>query len=244
MDKKYFFDFESIEVYWAAGTSDPTDITIQEDVLLLDFLKTLSTLPAVIDFNYISSGGTIYGENPGLVNELSPIYPETFYAKNKAHCEEILVNQSYKNLQKIAIFRVANAYTLQNSSNRRVGLVERLYDRTFFNTQIQIHVDMQSRKQYASHKDYVTNILNISAHISKFDVINIFSPYSYSIAEIIECFVKVMPVKKNFLDFLPPPVGIFQNVILSNVKKPPGITVYNSLENSLLEALRTIEHQS
>ena len=176
------------EIIWCSGSSSnrsaPSDC-MKDEVALRDFvsifLKGANTLPHL---SFLSSGGTVYGNAAGVVNELSELNPQSPYAEMKVRSENFLKELARDGVFELSIFRLANVYGLNKPSNR-MGLVEvALKKREIFLT-----VSSESRKQYGSYEDYASYILyslrEQKVHPDNFVVKNIFSDHLYSISDIL-----------------------------------------------------------
>ena len=178
---------EQIEtLIWAAGSSG--NRTEAKDTLteLAQLKKTLNR----IDFAdirqvvLVSSGGTVYGSHSEItLNEDSPLNPNTPYGVMKVKIEEEFQSLSKSADFKLSILRLANVYSLEGKS-----LIKTLVNCAQKKVNFAFTVHPNSTKQYGHASDYANSIVDFvrtNQKQSKNMILNIFSPYSYSIREIV-----------------------------------------------------------
>ena len=175
-------------VIWSAGFSSNrsnSDDCKKDETALQEFIQSLLASPTYSpNLCYFSSGGSVYGNSPGLVSEVSPLNPQTPYAEMKVRSEEFLLRIADIGRIGVYLFRIANVYG-SNPGTRKSFIHAALV-----NPEINLTVDVASRKQYGTYRDYSDYILR---YLDKFPLTpgskiiqNIFSNYSYSISEILE----------------------------------------------------------
>ncbi|MBM3743962.1 MAG: NAD-dependent epimerase/dehydratase family protein [Actinobacteria bacterium] len=178
--------------YWCAGrakASSSKEDCERDLILFALFVERITELNDEATIVFLSSGGTVYGKSPGLVNELSPLNPFSHYSEMKILCEGILQKHNSKALKGLVI-RLANVYGAIDSE-KASGLVDRILTKRRFN----LLVDPASRKQYGHCRDYGGNIVRISQNFARFDSIyetrNLFPNFEYSISEIVQVVTEV-----------------------------------------------------
>lgn len=138
-------------------------------------------------FCYLSSGGTVYGNSPGHVNELSALNPQSAYAEMKVRSEEFLRDVASENKINLIVLRLANIYGSQNTHAKR-GFV----DLALSGDVRKLSANINSTKQYGTFKDYAANIIQImnlkitENWDNKINTLNVFPPHEYSIGKILE----------------------------------------------------------
>ena len=183
---------EALDAYWTFGSGSQYGSNLFGEIPALEkFLKMLQTKKiAISSFSYLSSGGTIYGEKIPRASEDASLAPISTYAKNKLHCEQLVMEEVSRYVEQIRIYRLANAYTLDVNNRNPKGLIESLFASGLSGNSVRINVNGESRRQYGSHSDYIRIILSISNVVPVknekiLNVFNIYPPYDLSINEII-----------------------------------------------------------
>jgi nucleoside-diphosphate-sugar epimerase len=138
----------------------------------------------------MSSGGTVYGNNPGEVNENSKVNPESFYAEMKVTSENLLLSMAAEYGVRVRICRLANMYGRMPSSPGN-GLVDTAIHSSRIGRDVMIFRSLISRKQYGTFCDYAKYLLNFVQNSeieskSTFYIENVFSAWDYSVEEIID----------------------------------------------------------
>lgn len=230
-------DMLSNFVIWSSGSSNArsskNDCKIDKDLLVnnVRMLNQYSKNPQ--NFCFLSSGGAIYGRSPGIVSELSPANPETFYGEMKLECEQFLKREKELGNINLKILRLANAYGSDTK-----GLNRNLVDVVMNESRLMLSAKTTSKKQYGTFEDYSRNILRFlgsTAYKENDEVIkNIFPHHQYSIGEIIELVNNLRPDNnKTIVDFVSQKLSE-ETVILQN-SNGSEITEdsWESLENYL-----------
>lgn len=175
-------------VIWSAGSSSNrsnSDDCKKDETVLQELIQSLLASPTYSpNLCYFSSGGTVYGNSPGFVSEMSPLNPQTPYAEMKVRSEEFLLRIASIGRIGVYLFRIANVYGSIPST--RKGFIHA----ALANAEIFLTVNAASRKQYGTYQDYSKYILR---YLDKFPlttgskiVQNVFSNHCYSISEILE----------------------------------------------------------
>lgn len=227
----------ALTIFWCSGSASNrstfADCESDEKTLrkFIDFCsKKIQTPP---NFVYFSSGGTVYGNSPGIVSELSPLNPETHYAEMKVNSEEFLLRSAVEGKIKLSIFRLANLYG-GKSLNSRKSLIE------FALTQneIRLSVNPNSTKQYGTyddHSQYVLDFLRIfEPKLGQPLVKNVFSEHSYSIQKILKLTAAHNPFLESRRVSPPDDYSRFENVILTSADRATNLNFeWTSLESYL-----------
>ena len=230
-------DLLSNYVIWSSGSSNArsskNDCKIDKDSLVnnVRMLNQYSKNPQ--NFCFLSSGGAIYGRSPGIVSELSPANPETFYGEMKLECEQFLQREKELGNINLKILRLANAYGSDTK-----GLNRNLVDVVLNESTLKLSAKTTSVKQYGTFEDYSRNILRFlgsTAYKENDEVIkNIFPHHQYSIGKIIELVDTLRPGNnKIIVDFVSQKLSE-ETVILQNSNgSETSEDSWESLENYL-----------
>ena len=203
---------------WAGARSDKE--TCDEDFKLFSSLiDKLSVLECGhINFIYLSSGGTIYGNSPGPVTENSPVNPNSHYAEMKLRSEELLLSKLSNKFTPL-ILRLANLYG-SNLATSKTSLIDECISNFPKRNPFSIFTNLASQKQYGTFQDYSMSILEstklVSAGMNQNRVLNLFPPHLYTVKEILEITSKYFDLEwskllGNLLNDLPLETTILKN---------------------------------
>ncbi len=173
---------------WAGARSDKE--TCNEDFKLFSlFIDRLFDLKCNhINFIFLSSGGTIYGNSPGPVTENSPVNPNSYYADMKLRSEELLLSKSSNKITPL-VLRLANLYG-SNMATTKTSLIDECINNFPKGTLFSIFANLASQKQYGTFQDYAVSILEatklMNAGMNQNRVLNLFPPHLYTVKEILE----------------------------------------------------------
>lgn len=210
--------FRTNIIYWCAGFAKPasTKEVCEKDLEALKlFLSGCSYFKQPCYLVFLSSGGTVYGNSPGEVNEMSPLNPQSFYAEMKIASEKLIQEATNRGILRAIVLRLANVYghtSLRNPS----GLV----DSALHFGQLKISSKLESRKQYGLNCDYSKNLVNLLDRFTDqslyLETRNLFPPQTLSIVEIIRI-VRAYSNQKLEIELLSSEKSLpLQSVVLSN----------------------------
>jgi len=216
---------------WASGSSgarsSPAECAIDE-------LALRKTIELIVDqdmkrpiFCYLSSGGTVYGNSPGHVNELSPLNPQSAYAEMKVRSEEFLRDIANESKIDLIVLRLANIYG-SPITNAKQGLV----DLALSGKLQKLSANLDSTKQYGTFRDYAANIIQIlnlkltENWDDKINTINVYPPHEYSIGKILDLAKGLSPLDLQTLIRNQTEHVEEETVILEHVSKIPVIKGY------------------
>lgn len=183
-----------VKVIWCAGSAKPSssrsDCSIDLESLQNFCNQKILQKVANLEVFFMSRGGTVYGNNPGEVNENSELNPGSFYAEMKVGSENLLRSMTTEYGIPVRICRLANMYGCTRSLQGN-GLIDRTISSSRVGTDVLIFRSLISRKQYGTFCDYSQYILkfvqNSKIETNKtFYIKNIYSEWNYSIGEILE----------------------------------------------------------
>ena len=183
-----------INVFYARGRSrnnSSKEICDIDSTKLKIFLAMLARNRFRGTLVYISSGGSVYGANPGKVDETSPLQPATHYAEMKVN-HEIDVKSISSNFGFGAkIFRIANAYGLDRNLQEGQDLIGGLMKNSRLGVATILRVDTTSAKQYALYSEYCAGIVECMNSVQKLPtILNLAPQFQYSIGEILSLIEK------------------------------------------------------
>lgn len=187
--------------FWASGpgTSESRMQNLEKEGLEMLFAQSKRTRIQVDHFVYLSSGGKMYGVNPGVVNESSAIEPVSKYGKMKRECEIYLIENYTKIAKSLTILRIANSFSFKGFTEKPQGIIETFVNAIIQDTPINILGDLQNQRQYSTHEAYANIVVN---HVlpkidesSSYQIFNLAPNVSLTIEEIIESIEEVFEKK-------------------------------------------------
>lgn len=189
--------------YWASGqgTSDIRMENLEKKGLEMLFSLAKRTGIQVDHFVYFSTGGKMYGVNPGVVNESSAIKPVGKYGQIKFDCEVYLIENYTKLAKRLTILRIANAFSFSGFAEKPQGIIETFVNSIIQEIPINILGNLQNQRQYSTHQAYanvvVNQVLPKFEEKSGYQILNLAPITPLTIEEIIESIEEVF--EKKFL---------------------------------------------
>jgi nucleoside-diphosphate-sugar epimerase len=187
ISRKGFLSETPKTIIWAAGNANSRSSAAGAEREFKEFLTTLSQInfSKVEHVVVISSGGTVYGvHREGLVLESDGLDTRTPYSQLKFKIEEEFERLSIKYNFSLSILRLANVYSLRGK-----GLISSLMGTSDTRMPLMLLANPDSRKQYGHTIDYAQAIIGYIENVQQIAkirrVLNLFSPHSYSIGEIL-----------------------------------------------------------
>jgi nucleoside-diphosphate-sugar epimerase len=207
-------------VIWCSGSASNrsnSEECSKDEVKLQKFMKDLlASSTHTFNVCYLSSGGTVYGQSPGTVNENSPLSPSTPYAEMKIRSENFLRQISRTGKIGVYIFRIANVYGFPHLKTRKSFVKTALE-----NSEIHLSVNPESRKQYGTYQDYAKFILKYLEHyplVPGFEITqNVFSEFNYSISEILDITRPYSAFQDRVITHDPGALSRYEEVLLTSI---------------------------
>ena len=183
-------------IIWCLGGGNSAGVSIQnrELNLLRKFYLRLEVEGAPLTNSsliYLSTGGKMYGLNTGRVSESSAICPTGIYGRQKRECELLIQQSTPRFFCSSIIFRIANAYSIQQLIKEPKGFVENCLWAIKSGQQLNFTANPLSRRQYGSHSDYSRVLLKsieLMSTDSNHRLHNIAPDFTYNLYEIIGVF--------------------------------------------------------
>ena len=224
-------------VIWTLGPGTSRAAERSEEIQTLEqFQVELKNLGAALPhFVYLSSGGAMYGNNPGVVNERAAILPVGIHGQKKYLCEKYIEDNFLSFFSRVSVLRVANAYAL-DSFDGQYGLIDSLFASIKGGKPVSINVDLNSSRQYGSHKNYAEfifgNFIRNGEESEGLRVSNVASSQILTVGEVISIFQEFYRDRIKFEVM----GGAIDSVVLKSEFKP----AFEFRWTSLRESLRTV----
>ncbi len=158
----------------------------------LNFIETASQSD-VKKICFASSGGTIYGLQPEILNEDSKTDPFSPYGIIKRANESFLLYAKAKYQINYDIYRISNVYGERQNTNKGLGFVNTALENILENRPVIIYGDGEKIRDYIYAQD-VSRLLTLSIekNIKDSDIYNVSSGFSISLNSLIELMKKVL----------------------------------------------------
>ena len=183
------------------GTNPPK---VNSDIaadLIRTIHPTISLLDQCADANvrkiiFVSSGGTVYGDN-GMVasRESDPTMPMNAYGAHKLLIENYLRVFAYTRQQDYLILRLSNPYGPSQPVAKGVGLIAAVIDAIKNGRAVDIYGDGETQRDYIYIGDAVRAMESAIAYEGNHKIFNIGSGEGKSVNEIISLVEHAMGVK-------------------------------------------------
>jgi len=174
-----------------------------ENEFKLNFLPTFSLLDYIKNFQkkiyFISSGGTVYGENINKqkFNENSRINPVSNYAKYKVMLEQIMINNKGNN--DLKIFRLGNAYGGYENLNSRQGFISIVIKRMLCDEEIVLYNNGNLTRDFIHTADIGDVLFNFTRLSTDEIIFNLSSGIGTKISTLLKMISKKLNKKPKII---------------------------------------------
>jgi UDP-glucose 4-epimerase len=189
-------------VYYFASSSVPAETWEKPEAEihsnLLPFMEAASALCelGVKKICFISSGGTVYGDQQGFLNEDTPLRPFSPYGIFKVCQENLLEYYRVKNHVNYTIFRISNAYGPNQPLRPGFGVINTWVNNILNGKEIQIYGNGEAVKDYIFIDDISDLLLTgINDPTGRSDIYNLSSGQATSLNNILDILRKVSPAR-------------------------------------------------
>lgn len=165
---------------------------------------------------YASSGGTIYGESDGIINENNPLEPKSIYGLSKKNIESYLSFFAQNTDLNIQIMRLSNPFGPYQNPYGAQGIIASAFRSILDGTPFRVLGDGQIIRDYIYIDDVVDAVLK-ALETSESATVNISSGAGKSILTILDS-IEQISGKKLIKEFLPARKGDVSKNILDNTK--------------------------
>ncbi|WCN38096.1 NAD-dependent epimerase/dehydratase family protein [Aneurinibacillus uraniidurans] len=209
---------------------------IEQNYLSFIALLNLCSSEGIEKFIFLSSAGTVYGDNEGPHKENDVLSPINIYGLQKVYFEYLLqVKAAEDDSFKYLVLRISNPYGGYQITNKKQGIIPILVEKAIKNDVFELWVDENTSRDYIYIDDFLEvthRIIAKSENIN--EIINISSGISCSIKELISIVESVVGKKIKIIK-----KGISVPTIRSNDidnKKMLMLTNY-TLQTSLYQGI-------
>ncbi len=166
---------------------------------------------------YISSGGSVYGNQDGVTSELSLPSPVSAYGASKYAIENYLKLFHHNHQLPFDILRLSNVYGVGQRAHKPQGIVSALARSFIAKEKFEIWGDGRAKKDYLYIDDAADALARVAAHPASNETFNISFGESTSIREIISLFEVAFGYTVEIKENEPFDFDV-QNVFLDNQK--------------------------
>ncbi len=159
-------------------------------------LAEIASEMGVKKFIFVSSGGTVYGENSEIfLTEKSVTWPISAYGVSKRAIESYLDIIAQNTGMKVISLRISNPYGLDQDGSRGQGIIAALLDSLTTSKKIEIWGDGSNVRDYIHVTDAARAFCSAIEYSGRCSVFNISSGKGISLNDLIFEFEKIFSVK-------------------------------------------------
>jgi UDP-glucose 4-epimerase len=188
-------------------TSDVEEVLLPS-IAIIDYCAKKN-----IKFIYLSSGGTIYGNQDKVLTEQDPASPISFYGLSKLQIEENIMFYNRRYGLNFLILRPSNLYGYGQNLFGKQGLIAVLLGKILKNDSITIYGNGLALRDYIYIDDftfYITELLNRNITNT---ILNVGSGYGYSVNYIIS-FLQKLSTQKISVNYTEARMNDVTNIVL------------------------------
>lgn len=157
---------------------------------------TINILDACVKNNvkmivFLSSGGTVYGEQECPVKEEAETNPINTYGIQKLSIEKVIYLYNYLYELDYRIIRLANPYGPYQRPDGKLGAVTTFSYKAVKKEKIYVYGDGMTVRDYIYIDDAIEAVINICTKESRYKVYNVGSGVGHSLLEVLEIIEKV-----------------------------------------------------
>ena len=211
-------------------------------------LVQLSTIPLMdycathsVELVFLSSGGTVYGIKGGLVSEIEPTAPISYYGLSKVQIEDLINFYHRRYNLNYLILRPSNPYGPGQDLYGRQGLIAVILGKLLNNEHITVFGDGSVVRDYIYIDDFVYYVIELIKKDILNETINIGSGDGASINQIIKivkenvkCGVEVDYIEARKDDV---PKLVLDTTRLHNFVKHENITINEGVRRFITEVI-------
>jgi UDP-glucose 4-epimerase len=232
------------ETFPHTSWEDPTaeiDATLIPNIRLLEILVKNKVKKIV----YLSSAGTIYGLNKGILTEGTVTDPFSPHGIFKLTVEKLLNYYLIKHDLQHDIFRVSNAYGPYQNIEKGLGFINISLHNILQNGKAVIYGDGKAIRDFIYVKDVAKLLmLSMKKPLKNSDLYILSSGQEPSLVDVLDIMKKVIPERFE-IDFLPGRKSDNKIVQLDNSKllKDFGHFEFEPIESGILKTYQYIQSQ-
>ncbi len=133
------------------------DIALNELKLLNKITLKLNELK-IENFIQISSGGTVYGDSNGKINECNTTNPINLYGLSKLFFEHYLKINFYESNLEYTIVRVSNPYGGYQIKGKNQGIIPIIINKVLDNEKLQLWASSETIRDYIYMDDFLNGL--------------------------------------------------------------------------------------
>jgi UDP-glucose 4-epimerase len=194
-------------IYYLAHTNTPLNSDLDQPtdaalnlipfLNLLDAIRRLGTRPHIV---YFSSGGAVYGPNPGRVpyRESDPCAPMSSYGILKTTAEHYLRLAAEHGQLTATVLRVGNAYGTLLPEYRMQGVIGVALNHLLHGNPVRVFGDACNVRDYVHLEDICAMAVRAATPRRPFDIVNVGTGQGHSVNDILaiiqDCFGAPFPI--------------------------------------------------
>lgn len=189
---------------------------------------------------FFSSGGTIYGNENGLISENHKTEPINVYGLQKLFFENLIrINYLENKKFNYINLRLANPYGGYSSKNKNQGIIDVTLRKIYNNEEIELWSDVKTLRDYIYIEDLAKILQNIFLRDIKNITLNVGSGKGCSLEEIFEKIENTTSKKIKIIKKVIPNNTIKTNILdISLLKKIIDFKNFTDFKKGILETIK------
>lgn len=195
---------------------------------------------------FFSSGGTIYGNENGLISENHKTEPINIYGLQKLFFENLIrINYLENKKFNYINLRLANPYGGYSSKNKNQGIIDVTLRKIYNNEEIELWSDVKTLRDYIYIEDLTKILQKIFLKDIKNITLNVGSGEGHSLEEIFEKIENITGKKIKIIKKIIPNNAIKTNILdISLLKEKVNFENFIDFEKGILETIKVNGYKS
>lgn len=170
-----------------------------EDIVLptfkvIDFATTLN-----IQFIFLSSGGTVYGQSDSKIEETQSLNPINYYGYHKTVIEDYILFKHRTEKLNYLILRPSNVYGVFQKFESKQGFISVAIHKLYNKENLEIWGDGSVTRDYIHAEDLVTIIIKLINAKVKNQILNISSGIGYTLNDVLNKISEALNITPNII---------------------------------------------
>ena len=170
-----------------------------EDIVLptfkiIDLATTLN-----IQFIFLSSGGTVYGQSDSKIKETHALNPINYYGYHKTVIEDYILFKHRTEKLNYLILRPSNVYGEYQKFESKQGFISVAIHKLYNNETLEIWGDGSVTRDYIHAQDLVTIIIKLINSNVNNEILNISSGIGYTLNDVLNKISEILNITPNII---------------------------------------------
>jgi UDP-glucose 4-epimerase len=212
-------------VIWCAGglmpaeaEQHPLECVSANLAPLLCFLEAMDDDADLVDFTYLSSGGTIYGgDHEHSIPEICVPEPRTAYGIANLTAEHFVARSCTRVGARPRVLRCGNIYGPGQPGNRSQGLIAAALTASAERSAMRVYGDGSATRDYLFVDDFVAVVAHLVGSDAPFETLNVGSGVGSAVTDVLEA-VAECTTRPLELEFLPARACDARQIVLDTAR--------------------------